>query len=242
MVPQSDCTIISPSDFNAIPDIQNQVDFPNDLSLVTALGEVFQKYDVHKRFGLHLLHRHFVLPQNCIMLKSKVDAEISLTKITSLDSMEPIPIRGVLYLLNDLGSFQAYEFEHGDTIDIPSFFLEELSRILRKFKMEKVIALDVGEFQPSRNSLPSFEYVLGDMATVTVQLDKKVEPHYRQTGFTFVGEDDKLGQQFGEVYAEKKNTHQVFYDKNCRLPTEPDCEVDPSEVRRILVLNRILAE
>jgi hypothetical protein len=118
-------------------DIQNQVDFPNDLSLVTALGEVFQKYDVHERFGLHLLHRHFVLPENCLMLKSKVDAEISLTKITSLYSMEQIPIRGALHLLNDMGSFQVHEFEHGDTIDIPSFFLEELSGILRKFKMEK---------------------------------------------------------------------------------------------------------
>ena len=107
--------------------------------------------------------------------------------------------------------------------------------------MEKVIALDVGEFQPGRNSFPSFEYVLGDMAIVTVQLDKKVGPHHRQTGFTFVNEYDKLGHQFGEVYAEKKNTHQVFYDKNCRLPTEPDLEVDPLEVRRILVLNGILA-
>ena len=84
MVPQLD-TIIYPSDFNAIPDIHNQVDFPNDPTLVTALGDVFQKYDVHERFGLHLLHRHFILPENCLMLKSKVDAEISLTKITSLD-------------------------------------------------------------------------------------------------------------------------------------------------------------
>src|SRR5271155_5431685 len=220
MVPQPDCTIISPSDFNAIPDIHNQVDFPNDPTLITALDEEFKKYDVHERFGIHLLQRHFVLPESCLMLKSKVDAEISLTKITSLHSVEQIPIRGVLYLLNDVGSFQAYEYEHGDTIDIPLFFLEELSGILRKFRMEKVIALDIGEFQAGHNSFPSFEYVLGDTATVTVQLDKKVEPHHRQTGFTFVKEDDKLGYQFGEVYAEKKNTHQVFYDKNCRLPTE----------------------
>jgi hypothetical protein len=72
-------------------------------------------------------------------------------------------------------------------------------------------------------------------------LNKTVEPHHRQTGFTFVNKNDKLGHQFGEVYAEKKNTHQVFYDKNCRLPSEAGLEIDTSEVRRILVLNGILA-
>jgi hypothetical protein len=103
--------------------------------------------------------------------------------------------------------------------------------------MEKVIALDMGGFPAARGILTRFEYVLGDTATVTVE--KKVEPHHRQTGFTFVNRD-KLWQ-FGEVYAEKKHTHQVFYDGKCRLPIAPDLEIDPSEVRRILVLNGILA-
>jgi hypothetical protein len=118
MATQPDYTIISPQDFNVIPDIHDQVDFPNDPALFAALGNVFQKYDVNERFGLHLLHRHFILPENCVMLKSNVDADISLTKITHLDSIEGIPVRGVLYLLNDAGRFQAYEFEYGDTIDI----------------------------------------------------------------------------------------------------------------------------
>jgi hypothetical protein len=116
----------------------DQICFPKDPALFTALSTAFQKHDVYIRFGVHLLHRHFVLPENCVMLKSDVDANISLTKIAPL-----IPVRGVLYFLNDTGSFQAYEFEQGDTIDISAAFLEELSAILLEFKMEKVIALDV---------------------------------------------------------------------------------------------------
>src|SRR5436305_5720117 len=96
--------------------------------------------------------------------------------------------------------------------------MEELAEILRNFKMEKVIGLDIGEPPAGHGTSTSFEYVLGDMATVTVQLDKKVESYHRQTGFTFVNEDNKLGYRFGEVYAEKKNTHQVFYDGKCVLP------------------------
>lgn len=46
-------------------------------------------------------------------------------------------------------------------------------------------------------------------------------------------ENGKLRYQFGEVYAEIKNTRQVLYDKNCRLPTEPYLQVDPSVVRRV---------
>ena len=51
-----------------------------------------------------------------------------------------------------------------------------------------------------------------------------------------------MGQQFEEVYAEKKNTYQIFYDKNYCLPTESDREVALSEVHRILVLNGILTD
>jgi hypothetical protein len=241
MTPHTEYTIISPQVFNAIPDIHDQVDFPTDPAFFTALSTAFQKHNVYKRFRLHLLHRHFVLPENCVMLKSDVDADISLMKIAPLDSLQGIPVRGLLYFLNDTGSFQAYEYEQGDAIDIPPAFLEELSTILLEFKMEKVIALDVAGVDTARDVLPNFEYVLGDTATVTVQLDKKVEPHHRQTGFTFLEKDGKLWHQFGEVYAEKKNTHQVFYDGKCRLPSARSLEVDPSEVRRILILNGILA-
>ena len=162
MVFQAIPNIISPSDFNAIPDIHDQVDFPYDPALFTTLGKVFKKYYLHERFGVHLLHRHFILPEDHLMLKLKIDEEISVTKVTSLHSIDNLPVRGVLYLLNDMGTFQAYEFEHGDAVDIPSLFLEELAEILRKFKMEKVIALDIGEPPAGHGTSTSFEYVLGD--------------------------------------------------------------------------------
>jgi hypothetical protein len=93
----------------------------------------------------------------------------------------------------------------------------------------------------ARDILPNFEYVLSDTATVTVQLDKKVEPHHRQTGFTFVEKDGKFWHRFGEVHGEKKNAYQVFYDGKFLPPSGTSLEVDLSEVRKILVLNGILS-
>lgn len=85
--------------------------------------------------------------------------------------------RGVLYLFNDVDTLQAYVFEHRDAI--PTCLLKELSEISDKFKMEKVIALDIGDSQVDRNGFSSFKYVLGDMTTVTVHFDKKIELYHR---------------------------------------------------------------
>jgi hypothetical protein len=127
-----ECNIISAREFNAIPDLHEQVNLPNDPAIVAGLGDLFHRHNLHERFGLHLLHRHYILPEDCIALKSHVDADISLTKIEPIATVDVSTIRGTLYLLNDDGRFQAYEYEHGDQIDIPSAFLEELSEALRK--------------------------------------------------------------------------------------------------------------
>src|SRR5947207_1125028 len=112
-----------------MPDIHDQIDFPKDLALFIALNKVCQKYDIHKHFGHHL-HHHFIFSENCIILKLNVDANISLTKMTRFDFIEEISVHGVMYLLNDVDNFQAYELEHEDAIDISLPFLEELSEIL----------------------------------------------------------------------------------------------------------------
>ena len=240
MEAKSKSRIISAQEFNNLPHLHDQVKFPHDPAIVAALGDVFYRHNVHDRFGLHLLHRHYVLPKNCVALKSDVDSEISLTKIESISNIDVNAHRGVLYRLDDAGRFQEYEYEQGEQIDIPGEFLEELSAVIRKFKLENVLALDVGGgISPS---ITRFEYDFGTTATVTVQLNRKpTEPGDRQTGMAFSLEDGEPHTYGPDIYAKNiKGKHTVFYNHDHPIVDEGNFKIDVSAIRGVLISNKIL--
>ena len=238
---ENNSCLISTQEFNDLPHLHDQVQFPNDPATIAALGDVFYKHNVHERFALHLLHRHYALPENCIVLKADIDSEISLAKIELLSNVDVNGLRGVLYHLDDTGRFQEYEYEQGDQIDIPKDFLEELSGVLRQFKLEKVLALDVvGGDSPS---ITRFEYDLGNTATVTVQLNRNpTEPGDRQTGMAFSLEAGEPHVYGPNVYAANiKGKHTVFYNHNKAVVDEANFNIDTSAIRGVLISNGILA-
>jgi len=215
-------------------------------AVIAELGHVFQRHEVQDRFGIHLLHRHFIVPNGSIMFKlPPVDSDISLTKITPVGTVDINAVRGVLYLLNQIGKFQAYEFEDGDPVDIPPAFLKDLSTVLKKFGLEKVIALDVCGGPASRTFPKSLEYTLGNVATVTVQVKSKFESH-RLTGVSFLTQDGKVWPEATDGYEENTHgTHTVFYEKSIgsRLPAQVDdfdINIDSSKLRGLLIANGIL--
>ena len=93
--------LISIQEFNDLPHLHNQVEFPDDPATLAALGEVFYCHNVHERFALHLLHRHYTLPEDCIIVKTNIDSEISLAKIEPLSNVDVNGLCGVLSHLND---------------------------------------------------------------------------------------------------------------------------------------------
>jgi hypothetical protein len=58
MESQIEFNVISARQFNDIPDLYDQVQFPNDPTMIDVLANLFYQHNVHERFGLHLLHRH----------------------------------------------------------------------------------------------------------------------------------------------------------------------------------------
>lgn len=238
---ENNSSLISAQEFNNLPYLHDQVQFPNDPATIAALSDVFYRHNVHECFALHLLHRHYALPENCIVLKTYIDPEISLTKIEPLSNVDANALRGVLYHLDDTGKFQAYEYEQGDQIDIPKDFLEELSGVLRKFKLEKVIALDVGGGESS--STTRFEYDYGNTATVTVQLNRKpIMPDDRQTGMAFSLEAGEPYVYGPDIYAKNTNgKHTVFYNHENPIVDEANFNIDASAIRGVLISNGVLA-
>jgi hypothetical protein len=169
-----------------------------------------------------------------------------LTKITPLDAVDINKIRGALYLLNDTGKFQAYEFEYGDPLDIPPVFLKDLSSTLKEFGLEKVVALDVSGGPVSRTFPKALEYTIGNVATVTVEANGSFESH-RLTGVSFAIQDGKVWPEATDGYSKNtRGTHTVLYEKaiGSRLPGEADdldyIDFDSTQLRDLLVLNGIL--
>lgn len=243
-----DVAILPAHEFNSsIADIHDQYDLPTDPVIVAALADVFQKHNVQECFGIHLLHRHFILPDGHIMFKPPpVESDISLTKITKVDVVDINKIRGTLYFLNDRGKFQAYEFEYGNPLEIPSAFLKDLSSRLKEFDLEKVVALDVSGGTVNRTFPKSLEYTIGNFATVTVETKGGFESH-RLTGVSFAIRDGKAWPEATDGYSTNvRGTHSVFYEKalGSRLPGEAndmdDPKFDSKQLRDLLVLNGIL--
>lgn len=236
-------TLISAKDFNSIPYLHTQKPFP-DTATVTALGNIFLRHHVLGRFGIHLLHRHYEIPEDHIVIKSQVDDEISLTKIEPLKALDTDKLRGVLYRLTDNG-FQPYEFEYGAELEIPPDFLKELSEFLLSNKLEDLIALDVSKqsHDPAVQGY-EYEYDYGNAATVTVKSTRPpVFPKDRKTGMTFALVGDGTLQPYDgpNIYSEKKNTHQVFYNHNAPIVDDLTYTLDKAAIRGVLVSNGILA-
>ena len=108
---ENNSRLISAHEFNDLPHLHDQVPFPNDPATIAALSDVFYRHNIHERFALHLLHRHYALPENCIMLKIYVDFKISLTKLESILNVDINTLRGIFYHLDDIKRFQEYEYE-----------------------------------------------------------------------------------------------------------------------------------
>jgi len=168
---------------------------------------------------------------------------ISLTKIEPVSRVDVDSLSGVLYRFGDDGVFQAYEYEQHEQVDIAEKFLEELSLVIHKFKLENVLALDVrGGTSPS---IIRFEYDYGRMATVAVELNRKpLEPEDRLTGMAFSLEDSELRAGEGDVYARNiRGTHTVFYNhkSSAAVVDEDNFEIDVSAIRGVLISNQVLA-
>lgn len=153
--------IISASIFNKIPHIHDQPQLEPDLLEQFAL--LFQAHGVLDAHSLQLLHRHYQMPNDSIALTTQIDESIYVTKITPIHDVDIEAICGQLYLLNDEGNFQAYEYEYGPPVSFPPAFLSDLASLIRQNEIQDKVAL-----VSASPKCFSFEKVVGSDATVTI--------------------------------------------------------------------------
>lgn len=195
-----DPELLPASEFNKIPDIHDQP-FGLPPEIVTAIGEIFRKHNVHEKHYLQLLHRHYPMKEGCIAVTKAVDDTMSVTKLTPLNDVDVSELRGQLYFLNDAGKFQAYEYEYGSPVSFPEPFLEDLAGYITANGIKSQIALVSAP--PGRKT---YEWSIGSQATVTIH-QERVE---------FSTKDDSpirnIGYQFDDAsIAEVTSTYVVHY-------------------------------
>lgn len=163
-----DACLLTKQQFDRISDIHEQQEFTGEE--VAAIGKIFHSHGVVHKYGLQLLHRHFTLPEETLVLTEPVEPGILVSKVTPVDQVDLTNIRGQLYYLNDDGKFQAYEYEYGSPIDIPEAFLKDLALFVEQHNMRDRFALASTTTEPG--SKPFKEWEVGSQATVVAEGDR----------------------------------------------------------------------
>jgi len=172
---------------------------------VVALHKIFRLHNVDNHLGLQLLHTHYALPPDSIALTMEVEKGVTYTQITPLSTVSVDDIRGQLYFFNEDHKFQAYEYEYGPAVDLPTCFLEDIGKYITENRLEKQVA--IGTSIPER---PTTEVTLGANATATVT-GAKAEARAKELGeLRIVGWQFNLGNFEPSPCASHARCHEIL--------------------------------
>lgn len=110
-----------------------------------AAGAILARYGVLEKVGIHLIHGHFELVEDTVLVGTNYD-NYRFAKATKLDDLHVNNIHGHIYALTESG-FRAYEYQTGKPPDLSGIdvdaFLEEFSSFLKMNNLETLVALQI---------------------------------------------------------------------------------------------------
>lgn len=192
---------------------------------LNSLAALFTRHDAQDVFGVHLVHGHFQIDEDMIMLGVDLGTDFPgyWTRPTKSTNVDTDSIHGHVYMLSE-NHFTPYEYRGGPSVSNwkqvhPSFF-SELASYLATNDLAGVLGLQVLDrlaVSPER----MLEFVLGGEGTAMLrEQDVNHGGIYRVTGWSFGRDEDGIISVKGsESHAKTtKGTHQVFIDGK-PLPT-----------------------
>ncbi|KAL8898816.1 MAG: hypothetical protein Q9207_006515 [Kuettlingeria erythrocarpa] len=183
-----------------------------------SLAELFARYNAQDAFGVHLVHGHFQIDEDTIMLGVDLGTD-SLgywTQPTKSADIDKDNVHGHIYVLSSKNHFVAYEYRGGPATDSckhvhPSFF-QQLAQYLHSNNLAGVLGLQVLDNQAASPG-EMLEFILGEQGTAMLRAqDVNHGGIYRNTGWSFrQDEEGIISVSGGESHAlTVKGTHQVF--------------------------------
>jgi hypothetical protein len=204
--------------YNILPHPEEQAEVTD--STLKALGELFVRHRVQDIFGIHLLHSHFAVPEGTALLGIRFQvseaSQACWTKPVSVEELATKSIHGHVFRLQSDRTFVPYEFQEGEAASEaagtePAFF-HELADFLHRNNLANLVALQLSDDTRDNTNM---ELLIGSQSTL--MMDEKdlvgFSPPRIITGWSFkVADDGTISCKGNDVYAAKKNTHQVFQD------------------------------
>lgn len=178
------------------------------------LAEIFVKYNVHERLGIHLIHSHAKVAAGNVMLgHSFTEPSGRWTKPIPIEEVNLAAVHGHIFKLADGDRFIAYEYVEGkanDFSDINASFFKELVECLRCNGLDTAVGLQILG-QVAENMV---EFDFGDCGTVMLKDQDTCHGNlFRTTGWVFTCQDGVVSFKGNETHAEtKQGPHKVFID------------------------------
>lgn len=151
---------------------------------IVNLAALFVRHNAQNVLGIHLIHGHFEIPENTVMVGTNFgNPALRWTQTTEIDQINPRTIHGHIFALTGDG-LCPYELQQGplpDLSEVGQGFLAEFLEYLVKNNLQNIIGLQVlGCMDQSMSEL------ILDQATVMLETSvvKNAIP-YRVTGWRF---------------------------------------------------------
>jgi hypothetical protein len=187
-----DSTILPAKEYNEILDFdENRSKLLHRVhpSVLVSLGNIFAKHGVSSHFGIHLLHRHFLIPDNTVMVYTSGDPDVEICQVTSVDAVAGKQLRGRNLRLNKSGRFQAYEYDIGEDFEHRHEFLAELAAHIIKHCLQDYVALEYDSTPDDKRHRA--EFIFNDKALIKVRGDpaKKLVSRFTDHPPTYITQD-----------------------------------------------------
>lgn len=151
---------------------------------VANLAALFVRHNAQDVLGIHLIHGHFQIPENTVMLGTNFEGPaLRWTQTTGIDTIDSLSVHGHIYAITEHG-FCPYELQDGPLPDFSKVghgFLPEFVDYVVKNELQNIIGLQVlgGES-------PAMSELILDRGTVMLETSiiKNATP-YRITGWRF---------------------------------------------------------
>jgi hypothetical protein len=137
-----DFRILTSHQFNKIPRIETQ---QHDYipGLLGTLLQIWKKYSIGVTFAPHLLHRHFDMPSESLILNQalKNDPRVHVSGVLPVSSLEKAQLQPDLLYLNEDGKWQGYEYQLSPPHEWNVDFLKDVRTLLLDQGLNDVVAL-----------------------------------------------------------------------------------------------------
>jgi hypothetical protein len=179
------------------------------------LADIFTRHNVHEKFGIHLLHRHFWLPPNTIMVgETFLNPYCRWAKPTS-NRIDPDSLTGYLFALTEDG-WHPYEYQkdfkhHSSTLNTD--FLREVTQYIQENDLSSQVGLQLLASPYDEMDDMTLELLL-ENSSIMFRFSNLVDcSPVRQTGWQFALDDKNQPQtcQYNESHGTLPNgDHQVY--------------------------------